>query len=99
MATYAELHELRSDSTLRNRVTVAVVVKAQELMDSAAPTTGEIIWANDALQNPVQKAKEVLNYVIAANKSATVDQIQGATDVAVQTNVNTAADVLIAGGV
>jgi hypothetical protein len=98
MATYAELFELRADSPLRNRVTVAVVVKAQGLIDGASPTAAEITWSEEALRSPVSRATEILNYVLAANKAATVANITGATDAAIQSNVDAAADALIAGG-
>ena len=99
MATYAELFDLNSDDALRNKIAVAVVVKAQELIDGGSPTTAEITWANDAIGNPQSKASAIMNYVLAANKAATVAQIQGAADSAIQANVDTAVDALIAGGV
>ena len=99
MATYAELFELRHNSPLRNRVAVAIVVKAQELIDGATPTSAQIIWANTALLSPVSMAEQILNYVLAANKDASKDQIIAASDSAIQTNVDAAVDALIAGGV
>lgn len=98
MATYQELFELRADSPLRNRVTVAVVVKAQVLIDGATPTAAEIVWADEALKSPVSKASQILNYVLAVNKSATIGNILGAADTAIQSNVDSAVDALIAGG-
>ena len=98
MATYAELFELRSNSPLRNRVAVAIIIKAQSLIDGATPTAAQIAWANAALQGPVDKAGEILNYVLAANKDASESQILDASDSAIQTNVDTAVDALIAGG-
>lgn len=98
MATYTELFGLKSDSAFRNKIAVAVVVKAQALIDGATPTTDEITWANNAISAPNQQADKIVNYVLAANKSATTVQITGATDVAIQTNVDTAVDALIAGG-
>lgn len=98
MASYQELYDLRSDSTLRNKVAVAVAVKAQTLLDGASPTAGQVAWANNAISNPVGKADTLMNYVLAANKALTVAQITGATDAAIQSNVNSAVDKLIAGG-
>lgn len=98
MASYPELFELRGNSPLRNRVTVAVVVKAQALIDGTTPTAGEIAWADAALSAPVAKAMQILNYVLAVNKSAAVGNITGATDAAIQANVDAAVDALIAGG-
>jgi len=98
MATYAELRELQADSSLRNRVAVAVAVKAQGLIDGATPTTAQITWASGALNDPQGKAIAILNYVLAANKGLSVAAIQGASDSAIQTNVDSAVDALIAGG-
>lgn len=98
MATYTELFNLRSDGALKNRVVTAVIVKAQNLIDAASPTATQIDWAEAAIANPVGKAVEILNYVLAANKDADVSAIQSATDDAIQSNVDAAVDVLIAGG-
>lgn len=99
MATYAELYDLRSDSSLRNKVAVAVAIKAQSLLDGGSPTSAQVTWAGEALRNPVGKAGELLNYVLAANNDATAGQITSATDAAIQTNVNAAVDAIVAGGV
>lgn len=99
MATYQELFDLRSNDALRNKVSVAVVVKAQSLLDGATPSAAEVAWANAAISNPVEKANVLLNYVLAANKSANVAAITGASDSAIQTNVDAAVDALIVGGV
>lgn len=98
MATYTELYDLRSDSSLLNRITVAAVVKAQSLIDGGTPTVDEITWANNTIMNPRDVAESLINYVLAANKAASVATIQGASDSAIQTNVDNAADALIAGG-
>ena len=98
MATYAELFELRRNSSLRNRVAVAIIVKAQALIDGATPTAAQIAWANTALLSPVSMAEQILNYVLATNNTASEQQIIDASDSAVQANVDTAVDALIAGG-
>lgn len=95
MATYVELFDLRSDGNLRNKVAVACVVKAQTLIALASPTAQQLGWAHKALQNPVGMAQTIMEYVLAANKSATVGQIQGATDATIQGNVDAAADKLL----
>tara|TARA_Y100000310_G_C20582742_1_gene763822 strand:+ start:407 stop:706 length:300 start_codon:yes stop_codon:yes gene_type:complete len=98
MATYAELFELHSNSPLRNKVAVAVVVKAQDLIDGATPTADEITWADAALGSPSSKAKEILNYVLAKNKGSDIATILAASDATIQSNIDTAVDALIAGG-
>ncbi len=99
MATYDELFDLRSNSSLRNRVAVAAVKKAQALLDGTTPTTDQVTWANSVLTSPMVMASKLLLYVLGANSSATVVVITGASDASIQTNVDAAADALIAAGV
>lgn len=99
MATYTELFDLRSDSNLRNRVAVAACVKAQSLLALASPTAKQVQWAVAAIADPIGHADDLLNYVLAANRAATVAQIQAATDTALQTQVDAAADKILSGGV
>ena len=99
MSTYTELYDLRSNSALRNKVAVAVVKKAQSLLDSATPTADEVAWSSNAISNPNQQAEKILNYVLAANSAASVAAITGASDAAIQTNVDAAVTALIAGGI
>ncbi len=99
MATYQELFDLRSDSSLRNKVAVACVKKAQALLAGGTPTANEVARASSTLSSPIAQADKLFAYVLAANSAATVSQIQNATDTAIQTNVDTAADALIAGGI
>lgn len=98
MATYQELFDLRSNSDLRNKVAVACVKKAQALLDGT-PTTDQVAWASSTLASPIAQADKIFAYVLAANSAATVAQITSATDAAIQTNVDTAADALITGGI
>lgn len=99
MATYLELYTLHSDETLRHRVAVAVTIKAQALLALASPTTAQVTWATAALSNPLSKTDQLFRYVLAANNTATVAQITGATDSGIQTQVGAAVDKIIAGGV
>ena len=98
MATYEELHDLRNDARLRSQVEVAATVKAAEFLDDANATAAEIEFAQKVLENPSRTADQIVYYVLAENKSATVAQIQGASDSTVQTNVDTAIDAFVAGG-
>ncbi len=99
MADYAALFNIRNDSAIRNKVAVAATVKAHALMSAVSPTPDEVVWANSALSNTESMASKLLKYVLAANKGLTIAQIQGASDPAIQTNVDEAADALIASGV
>ena len=99
MATYTDIYNLRSDSGLRNKVAVAVIKKAQNLLDGGTPTPNEVAWSSNAIGNANQQAEKILSYVLAANSGSTVTAIKGATDAAIQTNVDKAVDALITGGV
>jgi hypothetical protein len=98
MATYTELVALKGTpdyDTLKNKIAVAITIKAKAIGDSATPTAAQITWAKEALVNPVQKAEQIINYVLAANIGATIEQINAANDAAIQTNVNNAVDKIL----
>ena len=99
MATYLELFDLKNNNDFQHKIQVAVVVKAQSLLDAAIPTADEVSWANTALSNPTTMATKIMYYAFAANKDATTAQILAASDSDIQSNVDSAADALIAGGV
>lgn len=98
MATYFELHDLMSSSTvgdLRRRLRVAIVIKANAVAEAASPPAAAKEWARNALRDPQQFEDMVLRYVLADNAAATVSQITGASDAQVQTAVNAAVDSLL----
>jgi len=98
MATYSELSNIHEDpgyGSLVNKIRVAVVDKAVSLLGGATPTASEVVWALSALENPATVANGLTHFVVVANKSATVAQILAATDVAVQTNVDSAVDKIV----
>lgn len=95
MASLSELHSIRNDSTLINRLTVAVAVKAHSILQedlSSKPARKQ--WAEDAMANPEGKAKELIWYVLADNAGVAKDTILAAGDTTVQTSVNNAVDKL-----
>jgi hypothetical protein len=92
MATYIELFDLRSNDSLRNKVAVAVAVKADGIIGEASPTAARLQWAQDALASPGGQVSMAYNAVLAANKGATVAAITGSSDSAIQTNVDAAID-------
>lgn len=97
MATYEELHELRTDDRLRQQVAVAVMIAAQAKL-SGTPTAGEAAWAKSVIGNPGGAGDTVVNLVLAANSGASVASITSATDATVQANVDGIVDGLIAAG-
>lgn len=94
MATYVELFDLRNNAELRNKVSVAVIIKAESMM-SGTPTAPEKAWIVKAFANPETEGRRVLMGVLAANKANTVSQITGATDAAIQTNVDAVVPTLV----
>lgn len=98
MATYEELYDLRSNTLLRNKVAVAVVVAAEAKL-TGTPTAAEAKWARSVVANPNNAANETLNLVLAANKDIAAGAISSASDTAIQSNVDSVVDGLIAGEV
>lgn len=88
MASYTELFELRSNAPLLNKITAAVAVKADAIRADGAATAEQKAWALRAFTNPEGEAQKIIWAVLAANKTFTVEQITGATDVAIQTAVD-----------
>ena len=100
MATYEELYGLRNDSGLRNRVVVACIISAEGIMseDGGTPNhANRLIWAAAVFASPTQEAERMYWAVLAANKDATIAQIQSATDAAIQTNVDAHVDLFAIG--
>ena len=96
MATYMELHALRSDSDLQDKIGVACVIAA-EVKLSGTPSAADAAWAKGVIANPGNVATSVINAVLAANKDAAASAILAATDAAIQTNVDAVVDGLILG--
>lgn len=98
MATYTELFNLRVNSDLINKITVAISVKAQIILDLASPTVKQVTWATAAIADAQGKAGVILNYLLAKNAALSVEQILTASDATLQTQVNAVVDKIIDGG-
>lgn len=101
MATYTELYGLHNDSALKNRVVVACIVAAEVVMDELDTTpnhANRLIWAASVLANPQTEATRMYWALLAANKDATIESIQGATDAAIQSQVEVHIDLFATGG-
>ena len=95
MATYQELFDLRRNQVLLDKITVAVTVAAETIYAEPGGTSNHanrIIWAREASINPRGMAGVFMSAVLAANKAATVTNIIGASDAAIQTNVEDVID-------
>lgn len=95
MATYVEIRNLFNDSALRNRVATAVIIAANGILAEGAATQARKAWAAKAFASAEQESKRILMAVLAANSGATVVQIQGAPDAALQANVDAAISLFI----
>ena len=94
MATYAELFELRHNSELKNKVTVAVIVAAESIRSLDPPDTNvRLAWAKAAFENAGGEVGRMLMAILAANKSVPAEDIEGASDTAIQTQVDAAVDL------
>lgn len=106
MATYQELRALFNDSDLAEKVEVAVAIAANTIAsanDTAAPFDqaagaheNRVRWAAAAITGTPTEARRILKLVLAKNESATVAQIQNATDALIQGNVDASVDVIAA---
>ncbi len=100
MATYDELLTANGNQALLNKVRVAVVVAATEIMTEAPATNNHpnrLIWAKTVFANPALAATQMMWPVLAQNKAFTLAQITGADDATVQTAVNAAINVFAQG--
>lgn len=98
MATYTELFSI-NDSTWRNKIAVAVVTAAYNILLEDPAVVARVTWAQEAIANPLSVAEKVSHLVkVKAQKDVpaiTVAQITNADDATVQTFVNAVADALI----
>lgn len=98
MATLAEIAGLCGNAnwdSLVEKVRAACLIKAHAITVEATPTANELAWAKASFAEPRRAADSVVWCVIAANSGATVSQIIGASDSAIQTAVNAAVDNLL----
>jgi len=97
VATYEELFALCSDTALKNRVRVACVVAAESIRQEDPGTVERRAWATGVFGNPGQEADRMFWTVLAANKDLPAATIQGASDAAIQSNVDAAVDLFATG--
>jgi hypothetical protein len=97
MASYTELNAIISSATtLKHRILIAIAIKAQGYVSAPSPTAEQIAWAKNALMNPYQYVDAVLISALAANKDATVAQINAVSDAGLQTVVDNVVQNLLA---
>jgi hypothetical protein len=97
MATYNELASLNEDAgwpAFADKALISVIKKATEIVDEASPSATRLSWARSALGSPRGSTNELIFYAVAKNSGLTTAQILGASDSAVQTNIDEAIDSL-----
>lgn len=100
MATYTEIAGILNDPILADKVKAACLVAAKTIQDEGTGTTNHanrLKWAKAVYLDPATWGVRVLRAVLAANASATLAQINAATDSSIQTAVNAAVDVFADG--
>jgi len=98
MATYTELHALRGASTtepLKQKIAVAIAIKANAIAKMQAPTAEQKAWAVSTLSAPEKDVGTMLNYILAEYNAQATNAITGASDANVQAAVNAAVDTLL----
>lgn len=95
MASYTELRNLFSDDAFKNKVDIATVIAANNLL-SGTPTTAQQVWAAKVFDSPRSESKKALMAVLAENSGLTTAQILGASDANIQTAVDGVVDALVA---
>ena len=105
MATFAELYDVQSRSTMAaellfRKVIIAVGMVAEAIRTESPTVTNHVnrlTWAKQAFLDPIGKAEQMFPALMAQNSAATQAALLNATDAGIQTAVNNAVDVFATG--
>ena len=100
MATYAEIFNIQSNDSLKNKVAIACIVAAEAIRLEAPATPNNVnrlLWAKEVFRDPKLAAESMMWAVLAANNGLTVAQIEGATDAAIQSKIDDAVNIFATG--
>lgn len=100
MATLAEIAGLLNDPALTAKCKSACLVAANAIVgesDQTANHANRLRWAKKVFGDPDGQGQLMLRAVLGANASATLAQIQAATDTAIQNAVNAAVNTVADG--
>lgn len=100
MATLSEIWTLLESPTLKEKVSAACLVAAEAIRVEETETANHanrIKWAKQVLVDPVKAGDDMLKAVLAANASAELSEITGASDATIQAAVNAAVNVFADG--
>lgn len=96
MATLSELTGLaRDNQPLLDKITGAVMIAANGIYGESGATANHaerLAWAARVVNAPAAQARKMMSFVLAANAANSVAQITGASDAAIQNNVDAAVD-------
>lgn len=95
MAAYADLFNLCTHSDLRNKVFVATMIAAEKIRVLPTPTDAQKAFVRAVFTDPQGMTEKVYWSVVATNAAATIVQITGATDAAIQSAVDSAVTVFV----
>jgi hypothetical protein len=96
MATLLELLQAAANDVLKQKVRAACFIAAEKVRvesSGIANHTARLAWAKSVFANPEAEGNRMVWAVVAQNSTATLAQITGASDAAVQTAVDAAVDV------
>lgn len=95
MATLIEINTLLGErDVLFQKVRAAMLISAEAVRANGSATALSKAWAKRVFLNPDEQATGVYNAVIAANNTATITAIRGATDTQVQTAVTNVLSIM-----
>jgi hypothetical protein len=100
MATYTELRTLVNDGTLKDKVSIALLVASEAIRTEDAGTANHanrLKYAKKVLTDPDGNADDMLRALLAQNASASLATITGASDATIQTAVNAAVNIFADG--
>lgn len=100
MATLAEISTLLNDGPLNDKCKAACLVAANAIQvesDATANHANRLKWAKKALTDPTSVGTQMLRAVLGANASATLAQINAASDTTIQNAVNAAVNTFADG--
>ncbi len=97
MATYNEIYTSISSQTfepLRQKVWVAVLVKAKSVLNDANAPADRLTWAKNAFVNTDYETESLMRNVIGGSVASAISAMASVADSVVQTAINNAVDVL-----
>lgn len=86
MATFTELFKIHSNSSLINRITVAVADVATDVLDEQQMMERRA-WAEEAIIKPDPQALEFVWAFLIANQTSTQSEILNATDEVIKASI------------